>query len=63
MTDTKALVKVPKRKMRLQWRDRYPELSCPYHSHLVWMGWLGSCYWICSPCHKIYVAPFSVRIL
>lgn len=54
---------IPKRKMRLKWVDRYPCLSCPFHEELIWMGWLGGCYWICEACHKIYVAPFSVSIL
>ena len=28
------------------------------------MGWLGVCYWLCSPCHVIYVEtarPFIFR--
>ena len=54
---------VMKRKMKLKWDGGYPCLSCPFHDALVWMGWLGGPYWICSPCHQIYVAPFSVRIL
>ncbi len=31
----------------------WPILSCPrWHD----MGWLGSCFWLCSPCHVIYVS-------
>lgn len=52
-----------KRKMRLKWVDRYPHLSCPFHDSLIWMGWLGGCYWMCNVCRKIYATDFSVSIL
>lgn len=30
----------------------WPKLECP-KGHA--MGWLGRCYWMCEPCHVIYV--------
>ena len=37
--------------MSRYWQHDTP-LRCPKGHE---MGWLGSCYWLCSPCHLIYV--------